>query len=78
MFLAQLRTPTLTFTLGGGIWTTALIIKVKVFARKIELHWSALVWFLAACVADVLITVVLVVTLVSFKVPLSHERRPSR
>ncbi|KAJ2915909.1 hypothetical protein MD484_g4531, partial [Candolleomyces efflorescens] len=50
-------------SLGGGIWTTALIIKVKVFARKIELHWSALVWFLAACVADVLITVVLVVTL---------------
>ncbi|RXW24362.1 hypothetical protein EST38_g1477 [Candolleomyces aberdarensis] len=50
-------------SLGGGIWTTVLIIKVKVFARKIELHWSALVWFLAACVADVLITVVLVVTL---------------
>lgn len=50
-------------SLGGGIWTTILIIKVKVFARKLELHWSALVWFLAACLADVLITVVLVVTL---------------
>ncbi|KAF6755006.1 hypothetical protein DFP72DRAFT_356133 [Ephemerocybe angulata] len=50
-------------SLGGGIWTTVLIIKLKVFARKIELHWSALVWFLAACVADILITVVLVITL---------------
>ncbi|EAU82196.2 hypothetical protein CC1G_10598 [Coprinopsis cinerea okayama7 len=48
---------------GGGIWTTALIVKVKVFARKAELHWSALVWFLAACISDVLITMVLVVTL---------------
>ncbi|TFK21504.1 hypothetical protein FA15DRAFT_682075 [Coprinopsis marcescibilis] len=50
-------------SLAGGIWTTALIIQVKVFARKIELHWSALVWFLAACISDVLITTVLVVTL---------------
>lgn len=54
-------------SLAGGIWTTILIVKVKVFARKIELHWSALVWFLAACVADILITVVLVITLTKRK-----------
>ncbi|KAH6908851.1 hypothetical protein BKA70DRAFT_1385994 [Coprinopsis sp. MPI-PUGE-AT-0042] len=50
-------------SLGGGIWTTALIIQIKLFARKEELHWSALVWFVSAVVSDVLITMVLVVTL---------------
>ena len=38
---------------------------VKVFARKPELHTPALVWFLSACVADILITVSLVRSLVS-------------
>lgn len=50
---------------GGGAWTTVLILKVKVFARKPELHWPALLWFLSAVVSDVMITVVLVITLVS-------------
>lgn len=53
------------FVIAGGVWTTVLIIKVKLFARKPELHWSALVWFLSACIADILITVALVITLVS-------------
>ncbi|TEB27769.1 hypothetical protein FA13DRAFT_1794514 [Coprinellus micaceus] len=50
-------------SMAGGIWTTVLIVKVKLFSRKEEMHWSALVWFLAACVADIIITVVLVITL---------------
>lgn len=50
-------------SLGGGTWTTVLIVKVKVFARKPELHWPALLWFLSAVVSDVMITVVLVITL---------------
>ena len=52
------------FRSAGGIWTTALIVQVKLFARKEELHWSALVWFLAAVVSDVLITMTLVISLV--------------
>lgn len=55
----------MTFIVGGGAWTTAMIVKIKLFSRKPELHWSALVWFLSACIADVLITGVLVLTLVS-------------
>jgi hypothetical protein len=51
--------------LAGGLWTTIKIVLIKLFSRKPELHWSALVWFLAACVADVLITVTLVMNLVS-------------
>jgi hypothetical protein len=47
----------------GGVWTTVKIIIIKSFSRKPELHWSALVWFLAATVADVLITVTLVINL---------------
>ncbi|KAJ3507118.1 hypothetical protein NLJ89_g6485 [Agrocybe chaxingu] len=54
-------------SLAGGIWTTVLIAKFKLFSRKPELHTSALVWFLSACVADVLITVVLVMSLSSRK-----------
>ncbi|KAF9479862.1 hypothetical protein BDN70DRAFT_878286 [Pholiota conissans] len=50
-------------SLGGGTWTTILLIKIKLFARKPELHWPALVWFLSASIADVLITIVLVLTL---------------
>jgi len=42
-----------------------MIIKVQEFSRKPELHWPALVWFISACVADVLITAVLVMVLVS-------------
>ncbi|KAF9041474.1 hypothetical protein BJ165DRAFT_1489239 [Panaeolus papilionaceus] len=48
---------------GGGIWTTVRLVQVRLFSRKPELHWPALVWFLAACISDVLITLVLVFTL---------------
>ncbi|KAF4619716.1 hypothetical protein D9613_004814 [Agrocybe pediades] len=54
-------------SLAGGIWTTVLIVKVQEFARKPELHWPALVWFISACAADVLITGVLVVALTKRK-----------
>lgn len=47
------------------MWTTVRIVQIKVFAKKPELHWPALVWFLAACVSDILITVILVLSLVS-------------
>lgn len=50
--------------LAGGIWTGILIIQVRLFVRKPELHTPALVWFLASCIADVVITVFLVISLV--------------
>ncbi|KAH9485872.1 hypothetical protein JR316_0002787 [Psilocybe cubensis] len=40
-----------------------LLIKIKLFARKPELHWPALVWLLSASIADIAITTVLVLTL---------------
>jgi len=48
---------------GGGVWTSVLLIKLKLFALKPKLHPAALVWFLSAVVADVLITATLVVSL---------------
>ncbi|KAF5327055.1 hypothetical protein D9619_005009 [Psilocybe cf. subviscida] len=50
-------------SLAGGTWTTALIVKIKLFSRKPELHWPALVWFISACLADIMITTVLVMNL---------------
>ncbi|KAL9710040.1 hypothetical protein Ac2012v2_007102 [Leucoagaricus gongylophorus] len=50
-------------SLAGGLWTTIKIIIIKLFSRKPELHLSALVWFLSATVADVLITGTLVINL---------------
>jgi hypothetical protein len=50
-------------SLAGGIWTTYGVIHVRLFIRKPELHTPALIWFLTACAADVLITVVLVIAL---------------
>ncbi|KAL0958473.1 hypothetical protein HGRIS_000612 [Hohenbuehelia grisea] len=44
-------------SLGGGVWTSVMIGIIKRFARKPELHTPALVWFLSACVADVIITI---------------------
>lgn len=41
-----------------------MLVIIKLFARKPELHNPALVWFLASCAADILITVSLVVNLV--------------
>lgn len=48
---------------AGGLWTTIMIVVVKLFKRKPELHWPALMWFLSATVADVLITGTLVINL---------------
>ncbi|KAF9473920.1 hypothetical protein BDN70DRAFT_885376 [Pholiota conissans] len=63
LILSSIVTVLAFISLGGGIWTTYMIIKIKLFARKPELHWPALVWFLAASIADVMITAVLVLTL---------------
>ncbi|KAG6828230.1 hypothetical protein H0H92_008728 [Tricholoma furcatifolium] len=48
---------------GGGCWTGVKITIVKLFAKKPELHYPALMWFLSACLADVLITASLVYSL---------------
>lgn len=48
---------------AGGLWTTTRIQVLRLFAEKPMLHVPALLWFLASCVADVLITVSLVLTL---------------
>ncbi|KAJ7117960.1 hypothetical protein C8R43DRAFT_1036515 [Mycena crocata] len=48
---------------AGGLWTAVKVGLIGKFARKPELHVSALLWFLASCVADVLITISLVMTL---------------
>ncbi|KAF5377402.1 hypothetical protein D9757_009723 [Collybiopsis confluens] len=48
---------------SGGLITAIKIAIIKLFARKPELHWPALLWFLTSCVADLLITVTLVRTL---------------
>jgi len=50
-------------SLTGGVWTAVMIRVVRTFANKPKLHNSALLWFLASCVADVMITVSLVLTL---------------
>jgi len=52
---------------AGGLWTSALVQILREFAKKPLLHNSALLWFLASCVADVLITVSLVLTLTKKK-----------
>jgi len=50
-------------SLTGGIWTAVRVIQIKVFARKPELHTPALTWFLSSCVADIVITISLVISL---------------
>jgi hypothetical protein len=47
-------------SLAGGFITGIKILILKLFVKKPELHWSALVWFLPSCVADLLITFTLV------------------
>lgn len=49
--------------LAGGVWTTAKLGIIQLFSRKPELHTPALLWFLSASVADICITVALVVSL---------------
>jgi hypothetical protein len=48
---------------AGGVWTATMVQILRQFAKKPLLHNPALLWFLASCVADVLITVSLVLTL---------------
>ncbi|KAJ7501118.1 hypothetical protein B0H11DRAFT_2224950 [Mycena galericulata] len=48
---------------AGGIWTSAMVQILREFAKKPLLNTPALLWFLASCVADVLITISLVITL---------------
>ncbi|KAJ7110728.1 hypothetical protein C8R43DRAFT_162622 [Mycena crocata] len=52
---------------AGGIWTATMVQILRQFAKKPLLHNSALLWFLASCVADVLITISLVLTLTKKK-----------
>ncbi|KAJ6468784.1 hypothetical protein C8R45DRAFT_1017578 [Mycena sanguinolenta] len=52
---------------AGGVWTAIMVQILRQFAKKPLLHNSALLWFLAACVADILITVSLVITLTKKK-----------
>ncbi|KAJ6567155.1 hypothetical protein B0H19DRAFT_720689 [Mycena capillaripes] len=52
---------------AGGIWTSALVLILEEFAKKPLTTKSALLWFLASCVADVLITISLVITLAKSK-----------
>lgn len=59
-------------SLAGGIWTGILIIQVRLFVRKPELHTPALVWFLASCIADVVITVFLVISLSRRRTGFTH------
>ncbi|KAJ7627930.1 hypothetical protein DFH06DRAFT_1102828 [Mycena polygramma] len=49
--------------LAGGLWTAIKITLIKEFVYKPLLHPSALLWFLASCVSDILITISLVMTL---------------
>ncbi|KAJ3741268.1 hypothetical protein DFH05DRAFT_1528115 [Lentinula detonsa] len=44
----------------GGVITGVKIAILKLFIKKPELHWSALLWFIPSCVADLLITFTLV------------------
>jgi len=48
---------------AGGLWTATMVQVLRLFAKKPMLHDPALLWFLASCVADVLITVSLVLAL---------------
>ncbi|KAF8519875.1 hypothetical protein BU17DRAFT_89450 [Hysterangium stoloniferum] len=50
-------------SLGGAVWLTHTISVVRVFARKPELHWPAVMWLVATAVVDVLITISLTVSL---------------
>ncbi|GAW00426.1 hypothetical protein LENED_001943 [Lentinula edodes] len=44
----------------GGFITGIKVAILKLFIKKPELHWSALLWFLPSCVADIIITITLV------------------
>ena len=41
---------------GGGIWLGVTVINIRLFSRKPELHWPALVWLISSAIADVTLT----------------------
>ncbi|KAF5355610.1 hypothetical protein D9757_012905 [Collybiopsis confluens] len=57
---------------AGGFITGVKIEGLKLFSKKPELHWSALLWFLTSCVADLLITAALVLSLSQRKTGYSY------
>ncbi|KAJ7572206.1 hypothetical protein C8J56DRAFT_1035665, partial [Mycena floridula] len=54
-------------SIGGGVWTGIRIPMVKLFINKPMLHWPALTWLLCSCIADTLITVGIVRSLLAKK-----------
>jgi len=52
---------------AGGLWTAAMIVILKEFAKKRLATNAALLWFLGSCVTDVLIASSLVFTLMRSK-----------
>lgn len=63
LFLSLCHTYQITSFIGGGLWLTIRIIQIQRFNRKPELHTPALFWLLASALADVVITVSLVINL---------------
>ena len=54
--------------IAGGVWTAIRIIVLRLFSMKPQFETPAMVWFLAACIADLLIAVTLVTYLVRYGV----------
>ncbi|KAJ7016102.1 hypothetical protein C8F04DRAFT_1282573 [Mycena alexandri] len=50
---------------AGGLWTAIRIVTLKFIADKILKHDSELLWLVAACAADIIIALTLVLTLAS-------------
>ncbi|KAJ8463199.1 hypothetical protein ONZ45_g6559 [Pleurotus djamor] len=50
-------------SLGGATWTSVKLAMIKLFIRKPELHWCALLWLLSSAISDGLIAFTLVYTL---------------
>lgn len=42
---------------SGGVWLTVTVIRVRLYSKKPELHWPALLWLLASAIADIIITI---------------------
>jgi len=57
----------LDWRIGCGLWTGIRTIDLKLFSLKYLLEISAMSWFLTSCIADLLITVTLVIFLVYYK-----------
>ncbi|KAG6889268.1 hypothetical protein C0995_002263 [Termitomyces sp. Mi166 len=62
-YMVSYAAPPLTSETAGGCWTGTMVAILKLFEKKPQLHDPALLWFLSACVADILITASLVYSL---------------